>query len=77
MSQLMYSKLPMYLFFYLALGLNDFDGGQNGLASLVAISGPKEVEIFIAHPFQWPSKMICLHQNYYVPRHINNRYINS
>jgi hypothetical protein len=23
----MYIKLPLYLYFYMALGLNDFDGG--------------------------------------------------
>jgi hypothetical protein len=25
----MYIKLPMYLFFYVALGLNDSDGGKS------------------------------------------------
>ncbi len=45
---------------------------QKALASLVAISGPKTVSIFRAYSFQWPSKWICPHQNYYVPRHINN-----
>ncbi len=30
--------------------------GPNALASLMAISGPKKVLIFRAHPFQWPSK---------------------
>ncbi len=51
----MYIKLPLYLFFYMALGLNDFDSGksisiegyskgwaQMALALLVAISGPKK-----------------------------------
>ncbi len=47
------------------------------LASLVAISGPKKVSIFRAHPFQWLSKLIFPHQNQYILRHINNRYINS
>jgi hypothetical protein len=68
----------MYLFFYMALGLNDFAGGkflfltraigrggpwkfrffwaQMVLASLDAISGPKKVSTFRAHPFQWPLK---------------------
>jgi hypothetical protein len=27
-SKLVYIKLPMYLFFYVSLGLNDFDGGN-------------------------------------------------
>jgi hypothetical protein len=28
-QKLMYIKLPMYLFFYMALGLNDFDAGKS------------------------------------------------
>jgi hypothetical protein len=36
----------------------DFLWAQIALALLVAISGPKKVEIFSAHPFQWPSKWI-------------------
>jgi hypothetical protein len=48
--------------FYMALGFNDFDAGKS---------------ITRAHPFQWLSKWIFLHQNPYVPRHINIRYINS
>jgi hypothetical protein len=32
---------------------------------------------FQGHPFQWLSKWIFPHQNHYVQRHINNRYINS
>ncbi len=46
----------------MALGSNDFDAGKS---------------ITWAHPFQWPSKWIFLHQNHYFPGHINNRYINS
>ncbi len=38
-------------------------------------SRDQKVEIFRAHPFQWPSKWIFQHQNHYVPRHINNGYI--
>ncbi len=60
------------------IGRNDFDAGninysghqksrliwaQMALASLVAISGPKKVSIFRAHPFQWPELWICPHQN--------------
>ena len=44
-----------------------------GPENLEAISRPKKVSIFRAHPFQWPSKWICPPQNYYVLRHINNR----
>jgi hypothetical protein len=57
----------------------DFLGPEMVLASLVAILGRKKVSIFRAHPFQWPSKWILPHQNQYryVPRLINNRYINS
>ncbi len=54
------------------LGLNYFDGGP-----LLGLFEPKKVLIFRAHPFQWPTKSICPHTNHYVPRHINNRYINS
>jgi hypothetical protein len=39
--------------------------------------GPNKFLIFKAHPFQWRPKWICPHQNHYVRRHINNRYINS
>ncbi len=89
----MYIILPMFLLFYMALGLINFDreksitrairtgwpwkSTQMALASLVAISGPKRVSIFRAHPFQWPSKWIFSHQNHFVPRHLNNRYINN
>ncbi len=58
--KLMYIKLPMYLLFYMTLGLNYFDVGKSVtwaigrgglcnldffLALLVAISGPKKVSI--------------------------------
>ncbi len=39
--------------------------------------GPKKVSIFRAHPFQCSSYWCCTPQNHYVPRHENNRYINS
>ncbi len=32
---------------------------------------------FRAHPYHVPRNGYCPHQNHYVPRHINNRYINS
>jgi hypothetical protein len=34
-------------------------------------------KIALTHLFQWLSKWIFPHQNHYVPRHINNRYINK
>jgi hypothetical protein len=56
-AKLMYIKLPMYLFFYTALGLNDFDGGYsnfeghwNGWALIFSIFlGPKK------SPFSGPT----------------------
>jgi hypothetical protein len=57
-AKLIYIKLPKYLFFYMALGLNDFEGGK----SITKAIGRGEL-----------SKCIRLHQNYYVPRHISNR----
>ncbi len=87
----------MYLFFYMALGLNDFDasnihyeGHWKGWAlksrlfgpiwhSLhsVAISGPKKSRFQGPTPSYDPRNGYCLHQNLYVLRNINNRYINS
>jgi hypothetical protein len=58
----MYIKLPMYLFLYMALGINDFDA-EKSITRALGRGGP--------------SKFIFLHQNPYVLRHINNRYINS
>jgi hypothetical protein len=53
-------------------------GGQMALALLIAISGPKKVSIFRAHPLSMALGMdVAPNQNHYVPRHINNRYINS
>jgi hypothetical protein len=37
---LMYIKLPIYLFFYMALGLNDFDGGIMILMRANPLRGP-------------------------------------
>ncbi len=45
----------------MALGSNDFDGGQIHYAGFGR---------------DGPSKWICLHQNHYVTRHLNNRQIN-
>ncbi len=66
-QKLMYIKLPMYLVFHMAFGLNDSDAGKSTTRaiemggprksrrfSFVVISGPKKVSIFSAHPFQWP-----------------------
>ena len=44
---------------------------------LVAISGPKKVSTFRAHPFKRPSLLISPHPNQYLPPQRNNRYINS
>jgi hypothetical protein len=34
-AKLMDIKLPMYLFFYMALGLNDFDGGKSIIGAII------------------------------------------
>jgi hypothetical protein len=47
------------------------------LASLVDISGPEKVSISGPTPSNGPRNRSCPHQNHYIPRHINNRYINS
>ncbi len=52
------------------LGPLEVVGPENqdlALTSIVAISGPNNLAL----------KWIFTHQNHYVPRHINNRYINS
>ncbi len=48
--------------FYMALGFNDFDEGKSITLAIGRVG---------------LSKWIFPHQNHYVPRHINNRYINS
>jgi hypothetical protein len=50
---------------------------QMALTSLFAISGPKKVLISGPTTSNGPRHGYCLHQNYYVPRHINNRYIKN
>jgi hypothetical protein len=35
----MYLKLPMYLFFYMALGLNDLDAGKS-ISKAIGLGGP-------------------------------------
>jgi hypothetical protein len=50
---------------------------QMTLAALVAISGPKKVSISGPTPYNGPRYGYCLPQKHYVPRHKNNRYINS
>jgi hypothetical protein len=65
-------------FTFVAVGWGGGGGSMENSASLVAISGSNKVEIFRAHPFQWPSKWICPCQNHYVPHNINiTRDINS
>ncbi len=52
----MYIKLPLYgtLLFYMAIGLNDFDGENPLLGPLEGV-GPENRDILGATPFQWPS----------------------
>jgi hypothetical protein len=74
----MYIKLPLYgtLFFYMALGLNDCDGAN-------PLRGPLEAVVPDSQKFFGPTtsngslNWICSHQDNYVPRHIDNSYINS
>ncbi len=47
------------------------------LAALVAISGPKKVSISGPTPYNSPRNGYYPPQNHYVPRHNNNRFINS
>ena len=54
-------KLPMNLFFYMALAPYDFDAGQRHYAG---------------HWKSWAMK-VETHQNHNGPRHIINRFINS
>jgi hypothetical protein len=64
----MYKKLPMYLFFYMALRPNDFDAGKSitqaigvfwAQMTLAAFARcpfrAKKSFNFREHPFQWPS----------------------
>ncbi len=44
-TKLMYIKLPMYLF-YMALGLNDFDGGKSITRAIGRGLGPENLNIF-------------------------------
>jgi hypothetical protein len=50
---------------------------QMALALLDAISGPKKVLISGPTPSNDPRYGYCPHQNHYIPRHINNRYIDA
>jgi hypothetical protein len=52
----------MYLFFYMALGLNDSDAGKS-ITEAIGRGGHSEISTilgfarwhFRAHPFKWPS----------------------
>jgi len=44
-AHVLYIKLPMYLFFHMALGLNDFDGGNPFRGPLEGL-GPKNLDFF-------------------------------
>jgi hypothetical protein len=39
----MYIKLPMYLFFYMVLGLNDFDAGKS-ITRAIGRGGPENLD---------------------------------
>ncbi len=49
-TELMYIKLPMYLFFYMALGHNNFDAGKSITQALLPFQAQKSLN-FRAHPF--------------------------
>ncbi len=79
----------MYLWTYDLYGpvRNSFDADKSiarasgrglglGLCSL-PFQGPKKSWFSGPTPFNSPRNGSCPHQNHYVPRHINNRYINS
>jgi hypothetical protein len=50
-AKLMYIKLPMYLFVYLALGFNDFDGGKSVTRPLEGV-GPEILDFFRPAPYK-------------------------
>jgi hypothetical protein len=53
-------------------------GGVNGkLFYVLDFFGPKKFSLFMAHPSNASCNGCCPHQNYYVPRHINNWYIST
>ncbi len=70
-----YIKLPVYLLFYMELGLNDFDESKS-IIRAIGRGRPWKSRLFWA--LKWPrAKRVPKHQNHFVPPHINNRYINS
>jgi hypothetical protein len=81
-AKLVYIKLPMYLFF-MALGLNNFEGGKSITRAIgrgagpwkSRLFGPKKVSILRAYPFQWPGNGF-FRIKIITSRAINNRYIN-
>ncbi len=58
------------MFLFMALGL-DFDAGKS-IAGLLEGVGPENRDVLRALKVQRAK-----HQNRYVPRHVNNRYIDS
>jgi hypothetical protein len=70
-AKLMYIKLPMYLFFYMALGLNDFDGGQIHFKGhlLTCMRGlyfcAKTAGVAVVHQSK-NGKILCLNFNAYL-----------
>ncbi len=82
-TDLMYIKLSLYLFFYVALGLNDFDAGKS-ITQTIGRGGPWNQDFFgpwhgneRSECYLGSCNRCCPHQNHYIPRQINNRYINS
>jgi hypothetical protein len=50
--------------------------GSNGTRFVRCHFRAQKVSIFRDHAFKWPGNGCCTHHNHYVPRHMNNRYIN-
>ncbi len=55
-GKLMYIKLAMYLVFYMAPGLNDFDGGKS-ITRAIERSGPWKSGLVWALEWQWAKLM--------------------
>jgi hypothetical protein len=53
--KLVYIKLPMYLFFYVALGTYDFDAGKSITGPLKGGRGPENLD------FMWPKWYLLPH----------------
>jgi hypothetical protein len=67
-----WATVPMYLFFNIALGLNDFQAGKSITRAIVRV-GPKNRDFF--GPWNGNEQVPFGPCNPYVPRHKNNKYI--